>query len=152
MARKKAKHDPTKQADVNITSLIDITFLLIVFFISIWQVAQMELAAALTLPMVSQGNPELQQDKDRLIVNIDADKQVYIARTRMTQEELGAVLARESQRSHDAEGFGTRPVYIRADANLPFGVVQDIMRVARDAQVWKLSLRVTEPPPGGEAE
>ena len=127
------------------TSLIDMTFLLLIFFVSIQQVASMELAAELTLPVASQGNPELQQDRDRLIVNVDQAGDIYIARTRMTKEQLRKVLLREAERGRDVEGFALRPVFIRADGDLPFGAVQDILLICREARIWKLSLRITQP-------
>ena len=142
---KRIRHGEDKPAEVNVTSLIDITFLLIVFFISIWQVAHMELAAELTLPLASQGNPELQQDKDRLIVNLDKDGDIYIARTRLTREELGKILSREAARSREPDGFARRPVFIRADADLAFGAVRDVMLICRKAHIWRLSLRISKP-------
>jgi len=148
MALRKAAEDEGKPADVDITSLIDMTFLLLIYLISIRQVAVAELAAALTLPVASQANPELQRDRDRLIVNVDKDGDIYVARTRFSMDDLGKVLHREATRESDEEGFAKRPVFIRADANLAFGVVQDVMLKCREARIWKLTLRTMEPPPG----
>ena len=147
--QRKSKVARDNQVEVSITSLIDMTFLLLIFFVSIQQVATMELAADLKLPLASQGNPELEQERDRLIVNVDQGGDIYIARTRITRNELKNVLLREAARSRDAEGFANRPVFIRADGDLAFGIVQDVLITCRDARVWKLSLRISQPKEAG---
>ena len=131
----------SKPVEVDIAPLIDITFLLVVFFMSIWQAAHMEVAAQLALPEAAQGNPEVQQDQDRLIVNVDKDGDYYVANARLSSEKLAGLLAREATRRLDAEGFAVRPVFIRADADLPFVHVRDVMLMCRDVRIWKLSLR-----------
>ena len=145
MAMSKAKLKTSDPAEINLTSLMDCIFLLIIFFASIWQAANMEVEAKLTLPEAAQGNPELQQDSDRLIVNIDRDRDIHVSNVRMSREQLSKILAVERAHQHDKEGFGTRPVFIRADENLPFGEVQEVMKVCQKNRLWKLSLRTIKP-------
>ena len=134
--------------EVDLAPLIDVTFLLIVFFMSIWQAAHIEVAAKLSLPDAAQGNPELQQDRDRLVVNVDRDGDYYVANRRLSKEQLTALLGREGERERDKDNWAKRPVFIRADADLPFGKVQDIMLICRDVRIWKLSLRTKGRPRG----
>ena len=131
-------------AEVDIAPLIDVVFLLIVFFMSIWQAANLEVVKNLELPTVSQGNPETQADADRLIVNVNRGGDYYVSNSRLSAEALRAFLRKDAARSRDAEGFATRPVFIRADADLRFGKVRDVMAMCRDARIWKLSLRTTD--------
>ena len=126
---------------MDIAPLVDVVFLLLVFFLSIWQAAHIEVKAELSLPEAVQGDPELQRDRDRLIVNVDKFGDYYVAGMRLAGERLRALLAQEARRSRDAEGFVERPVFIRADADLAFGRIQDIMLMCRDVHIWKLSLR-----------
>jgi len=126
---------------VDIAPLVDVVFLLLVFFMSIWQAAHIEVKAELSLPKAMQGDPELQRDRDRLIVNVDKVGDYYVAGARLPGERLRALLAEEALRSRDVEGFAERPIFIRADADLAFGRIQDIMLMCRDARIWKLSLR-----------
>ena len=127
--------------EVDIAPLIDVVFLLIIFFMSIWQAAHTEVQADLNLPFAAQADPTLQQDQDRLIVNIDRDGDYYVASRRLDPEQLMGLLRAETARSSDAEGFAERPVFIRADAILPFKDVRDVMLMCREARVWKLTLR-----------
>jgi len=137
--------DEGKPAEVNIAPLIDVTFLLIVFFMSIWQASHIEVKAELLLPEATQGNPELQRDRDRLIVNIDKDGDIYVSNMRYSIEDLSTLLAREAERSRGEDGFAERPVFIRADGDLPFGDVQAVMMICRDWRIWRLALRTRKP-------
>lgn len=128
-------------AAVDIAPLVDVVFLLLVFFMSIWQAAHIEVKAELSLPDTLQGDPELQRDRDRLIVNVDKFGSYYVSGIRLDAEQLRMLLTREAVRSRDAEGFAKRPVFIRADADLAFGRIQDVMFMCRDVRIWKLSLR-----------
>jgi biopolymer transport protein ExbD len=143
MARR--RKESVGSADVDIAPLIDVVFLLLVFFMSIWQAAHIEVDAELSLPLASQGNPELQQDKDRLIVNVDRQGHYYLAKRRLSERELEGVLQREAMRSRDAEGFARRPIFIRADADLPFRDVREVMLMCRKLRIWKVALRTAVP-------
>jgi biopolymer transport protein ExbD len=134
----------TSHADVDLAPLIDVTFLLIVFFMSIWQAAHIEVSASLSLPRSSQGNPQIQQDRDRLIINIDKAGDYYIAKRRLSRADLTQILRGEVSRGADASGWAKRPVFIRADANLPFSEIRDVMLLCREMRVWKLGLRTRQ--------
>jgi len=139
----RAKPKACLPAAVDITPLIDIVFLLLVFFMSIWQAAHMEVQAELVLPLAKHGDPRQQQDRDRLVVNIDQAGECYVSNRKLTPEQLAALLAEEARRSLDVEGFAQRPVIIRADGSRPWSEVRDIMALCRKNSIWKLSLRTS---------
>jgi len=139
--KKRVAEDEGKTTEVDIAPLIDVVFLLIVFFMSIWQAAHIEVKAELSLPDASQGNPELQQDRDRLIVNVDEGGAYYVASARISKETLAALLTREAKMARAPDGFSERQVFIRADADLPFKKVLDVMLMCRDVGIWQLRLR-----------
>ena len=147
MSSRKRRKSGEQTTEVDIAPLIDVVFLLVVFFMSIWQAAHIEVEGELSLPRASQADPELQQDRDRLIINVDRDGDYFVANRRLGREELMGLLVREGQQDQDDDGFSNRPVYIRGDANLPFAQIQEVMSMCRQARVWKLTLRTQ-----GEAE
>jgi biopolymer transport protein ExbD len=133
-------------ADVDIAPLIDVVFLLLVFFMSIWQAAHMEVKAELTLPQGPQTNPEIKRDQDRLVVNVDYKGDYFVSNRRYGLDELRAkVLQPEAARSRDAENFSTRTVYIRADADIEWEHVRSVMEACREVGIWKLAFRVAVP-------
>ena len=137
------REDPV--ARVDITSLIDIVFLLLIFLIVVMITAYNEVRAELDLPEANQANPEAREERDRLIVNLDRYGHLSVMNMRLTLGELSRLLAEAGAKSLGPDGYSERPVYIRAHEDRPFGEVQDIMGACRDARIWKLSLRA-EPP------
>lgn len=144
MSANKRKRPEVETAEVDLAPLIDVTFLLMVFFMSIWQAAHIEVAAKLSLPFASQGNPELQQDVDRLIVNVDNKGDFYVANAKLTEKELAALLKHEADRERDDDGWAKRPLFVRADADLPFERVKTVMQMCNGLRIWRLSLRTTK--------
>ena len=146
MLRRDKRLEDSGSADVDIAPLIDVVFLLLVFFMSIWQAAHMEVKAELTLPTGPQANPEIKRDQDRLVVNVDFEGTYYVSNRQYGLQELRTqVLRPEADRNRDAEGFSTRTVYIRADRDINWGEVRDVMEACRQVGIWKLAFRVSVP-------
>lgn len=131
-------------AKVDITSLIDIVFLLLIFLMVVAITAFNETNAELNLPVASQANPEKHEERDRLIINVDRDGDIYVMNTRMSAGALGKLLKQVARRTIGEDGYSERPIYIRADENRPFGEIHDVMNMCREARIWKLSLRAAE--------
>ena len=134
----KAKDDVAK---VDVTPLIDVVFLLLIFLIIVVLTAASEITAELTLPMSRLADPEKRRDQDVLIVNLDNQGRTLVMAEWRTEDELRALLVREANRSMAPDGFAERSIYIRAHRDRPFGEVQDILGMCRDARIWKISLR-----------
>ena len=64
--------------EIGIAPLIDVVFLLIIFFMTISQISRVE-AENLTLPEASEGTPVELAPQGRLIVNVPDDGRVVIA-------------------------------------------------------------------------
>lgn len=133
------------EAHVDMTPMIDVTFLLIIFFVTIQQLTVLEVATRVTLPRASQANPESAEDKDRLIVSVDYDGRCYVANEPQDMDQLSQLLKREAETGkRDAEGYSTRTIFIRADITAPYGIVQDIMTKCREQDIYRLAFRVQE--------
>jgi len=145
LAKEKARREGAAVARVDITSLIDIVFLLLIFLMVVTITAFNEVKAELNLPAAHYANPEKRQEMDRLIVNIDRDGLIYVMNVRMSMSDLRRLLAEVARNSIGPDGFSERPVYIRADENRPFGEVQDVMDACRAVRIWKLALRTISP-------
>lgn len=145
MLNRRRKRDGD-ESGVDIAPLIDVVFLLLVFFMSIWQAAHMEVSAKLTLPITDVLNPEEQRDADRLVVNVDENSVYWVSNRRLTLEELrDSVLRPEAMRNRDVSGFSTRPVFIRAHQEVEWAYVRDVMVACREVGIWKLAFRVATP-------
>ena len=122
-------------SDINVTPFVDVMLVLLIIFM-------------VTAPMMSQGVnvdlPEttsgpLPSQKEHLVISIDKDNQVFINDFKVRVDMLGDKLGRILQ------GRTDREVYLKADKNIPYGVVVRVMAAVREAGVDKLGM-VTEPP------
>jgi len=80
---------------------------------------------------------------ERLVVSITKDRAVYLDEQRIELPRLEKVLAGLKQRNSSAT------IYIKADQDVPYGVVIEVMDKARKAGIDKLGM-VTEPILPGE--
>ena len=133
---------PTEQdVDINLTPLIDVVFLLLIFFmVSTTFVKESELE--LTLPEASE---ELREDPvDKIDVSIDRNGDVFVNQRALINTQLSTI----RQALTDARSDGGDPVVIiSADAAASHQGVVDVMDAARQAGLYRLTFptRLREP-------
>ena len=121
-------------SDINVTPFVDVMLVLLVIFM-------------VTAPMMMHGLdislPEttaepLESEKENLIITIDKNNQVYINDYKVTVDFLKEKLAKI------LEGRTDREVFLKADKDISYGAVVQVMAEIRGAGVEKLGM-VTEP-------
>jgi len=131
-----------KPADckLNMTPMIDVVFLLIIFFMLVTEMSKMEIEA-ITLPYALKAVDDKEgQEKQRIIFNIDKDGKITYMRQRQTPEQVRARLEAAVRTSpRDDMGLPTLAVKIRGDATCEYKYIQDVMVQCMRAFVWRLS-------------
>jgi len=119
------------KANIDMNSLIDLTFLLLVVFIV--TLPTLEQSVHIVLPT---GKTSKAQDDKKKNVSISVDKQgkIFIGETPVSYDDLKARLAKSV--ADDAEVN----VLIRGDIDASYGSVYDIVKVAKDCNVKHLGL------------
>ena len=121
-------------SDINVTPLVDVMLVLLIIFM-------------VTAPMMMQGVdvslPEataepLESEKEHLIVTIDTKNQVFINDFQVTVDGLREKLEKI------LEGRSDREVFLKADKDISYGTVVQVMAAIKGAGVEKLGM-VTEP-------
>jgi biopolymer transport protein TolR len=119
-------------SDINLTPLIDLSFLLLIAFV-------------ITYPMIEQGIPvnlpkaaanDITDDKP-CSVTLNAQGELFVDQTRVSLDQL---------RSRLAELRGLRPefsVLVRADEALAYGKVVQVLKILHELRITKMAL-VTE--------
>jgi biopolymer transport protein ExbD len=97
----------------NLTPVIDVVFLLLIFFLVATRFDQEERELNVVLPEVVQAEP-LSMPPQELIVNITESGEYIVAAQTLGEEQLAALL-REAARKNP----GTQSVLIRGDGNSP---------------------------------
>jgi biopolymer transport protein ExbD len=127
-----------RKALINVTSLIDVVFLLLIFFVVTSTFLERP-GIDLSLPEAGSSASEVAE----VSVRIAADGGLYVGASPVTPEELTEVL---ETRLREA---GTTEVTLEADRRVPHGRVVAAMDAARKAGATGLVV-ATRPETGGE--
>ena len=123
-------------ADINVTPLVDVVLVLLIIFMVTAPMLQMGIDV--NLPKVKAKSIDVAEEK--IVLTINDAKEIFINRDRTPLAELQRRL-----QSIFAERID-RELYMRADRNVPYGFVVEVMAQVRQAGVDKLGM-ITEPPP-----
>ena len=137
--------DVDAKAEMNMTPMIDIVFQILIFFILVSDLQTKDFAQ-LALPMADQAKPDVDPPKGRMTVNVKEDGQIILRGVNITLETLGNRLKAEAEAYSDSDKEKSdKPILIRADRNVEYQVVQDIMETCVKSLVWKLSFAAAKP-------
>ena len=128
-SRARARRGGTK-ADINMNSLIDLTFILLVVFIVTLPTLEQTIKVALPV-----GKAQKQDDKKKsLSITVDSTGKLFLGETPVVMEDLKARLAQAV-----AEGPEVS-VVIRGDVRVGYGDVYNIVNIAKNCNVKHLGL------------
>jgi biopolymer transport protein ExbD len=119
------------------TPMIDVTFLLIIFFLLSSHLAQQETQLELDLPMAASGRQAVDDERPRLSVNVEADGSVMLGSTETPPQEMSRRLRIERERLGD-----DLEVRVRADRSVPYSTVEPILLACADAGIWNVTFAV----------
>jgi biopolymer transport protein ExbD len=154
------KHDAETEMDMNMTPMIDVVFLLIIFFMIITDLTQQDLEV-LVLPPARAAVEDTPDPKvvrpimnipqsGRIIIKqdtfydpeVDGDDMVRVERFLVTQ----ASLMPKKMDPEVGKPLPDNPLMIRSDRNTEFKYIQRIMEICgkQGIQIWKLELGAAE--------
>lgn len=139
---------PTRKDNVelNITPLIDVVFLLLIFFM-VSTTFERESEINLTLPEASEEASE--QEPAAVNVAVDADGRVFVNGTPLANAQL--VTIREAIREA-AGGLEDPPVIISADEDTRHQIVVRVMDAARQLELIKIIFATRRPDEAGTGD
>lgn len=126
-------------ATINMTPMIDVVFLLIIFFLVSSHLAQQETQLELDLPSAATGHEPQEEQTERITINVLPDGLILLGAEPTQLDELQHRLAFESQRA-----ILPLEVRVRADQQVEFGVVKPILVACAKAGVWDVRFAVVE--------
>lgn len=128
----------SENQDINITPLIDVVFILLIFFM-VTTTFQREADLAVSLPQASQ-EPDSQQQVPLEIV-INAQGQFYVGGQELVNNRIDTV---KRALQNVAVGQKDKPLVIRADARTPHQFVVTAMDAAAQLGLARLSIATTQ--------
>jgi len=121
-------------ADINVTPLVDVVLVLLIIFMVTAPMLQMGIDV--NLPTVKARSIDVTEDK--LVLTVNGRKEIYINNYKTTLNDLGPKLQNIFKTKIEKE------VFMRADKEVPYGFVVQVMSEVRKAGVDKLGM-ITEP-------
>ena len=126
------RHTRNRAAAVQMTSLMDVIFLLLCFFVTTSVFSQWETEVALSLPTAKSSTVPGRMPGE-IILNVRADGIVTVNGQTLTPDEVTARLARI------AKLYPGQPVVIRADKKTSYESLMGVIDACRAADVWNFS-------------
>ena len=124
-----SRHRP--MAEINVTPFVDVMLVLLIVFM----VAAPLLTAGVPVDLPDSAAKALKdEDNKPLEVSIDKEGALYVGETEVKRERLVALLS--SMTNNDPD----RRIYIRADRNMDYGKVMDILGAINGAGFRKVAL------------
>lgn len=131
---------------LSLTPLIDVVFLLLIFFLVASRFAQEDRRIPIELPSATSATPMTEQPKE-LVVDIDSDGQFVLNGNDVSLEELETELVRAV-----ASNPVHQSVVIRADRRVEFQAVVSVMDLCNRTGVADYTVTTQEGPDGYQAE
>ncbi|MBI3303675.1 MAG: protein TolR [Deltaproteobacteria bacterium] len=128
------QHDQDSISQINITPLVDVMLVLLVIFMVTAPILQQ--GVSVDLPRVTAA--PLTGTDEQLVIAVTREGKVQLNDTPLKIDELNQKLSAIMRVRPDRE------VYLRADKNVSYGKVVEVMAAVRNAGVRKLGM-VTEP-------
>ncbi len=137
MARFRRRNDNANKplAEINVTPLVDVVLVLLIIFMVTAPMLQMGIDV--NLPRVKAKSINFSEEK--LVLTINGKQEIYINEFKTTLPDLSAKLESIFKARTDRE------LFMRADKEVPYGYVVQVMSEVRKAGIDKLGM-ITEPP------
>ncbi|HOJ51013.1 MAG TPA: biopolymer transporter ExbD [Syntrophales bacterium] len=122
-------------AEINVTPLVDVMLVLLIIFMVAAPMLQMGIDV--NLPRVQAKSIDVGEEK--LVVTVDGNRDIYLNKVKVPLTGLAPKLSAIFQNRLERE------VFLRADKNVPYGFVVEVMAEIRKSGVDRLGM-ITEPP------
>lgn len=136
----KFKAAPPPTATIQMAPMIDIVFLLLIFFLVTWQFSRSEQDSKVKVPTSSQGKEE-NRAKSEIVVNIRQGGELIVNGEVLTDEQLLGKLRAI------AEIYENQPVRLRGDGEITYQTLMGVIDICQKAGIWNISFATRKPEP-----
>jgi len=114
---------------INVTSLIDVIFLLLIFFL-VTSTFSEQPALKIDLPRAASSGGFA--DKEQMVLAVSRNGNIYLDQREVARSELPGLLADAARRSEDSS------LVLRADRQVSYGLIVEIMDISRRVGLEKI--------------
>lgn len=138
--------DSDLQSEINVTPMVDIMLVLLIIFMVVTPFLQQGITVAIPRDMNSPDVDPAIIKESSVVISIPNDGEFYIAKDRVTKEDLGARVERMMKNKQEAEKI----VYIKSGVGVSYGNVVEVINIVRKGGIDKIGL-VADKKKGGAA-
>lgn len=115
------------------TPMIDMVFLLLVFFMTVSTLAQAERAKEVDLPESAESDvPEASELSDRGTISVDAGGGLYLGTRPVSLEQMQAAMKTALSENPDLR------IHLRADQDTPYGEIKKVLKACADVGAYEV--------------
>ncbi|MEM8953458.1 MAG: biopolymer transporter ExbD [Verrucomicrobiota bacterium] len=134
------------EAEIDLAPMIDVVFLLLIFFIVTWNFARFETELDVSVPVADEG-ADPQRTVGEIIVNIRQDGTIVVNAVELSEDELFERLSAVS------EVYKDQAVILRGDREASYADIINALDVIQRANIWNVAFATNRPttaPPSSE--
>jgi biopolymer transport protein ExbD len=127
-------------ANMQLAPMIDIVFLLLIFFIVTWQFTKSETELSVSVPTAQEG-ADPQRQLGEIVINILSDGTIKVEGGKVDLAQLHEKLA------SIAAQYKNQPVRIRGDGGVAYQRIVEVIDTCQKAGIWNISFATQKPAP-----
>ena len=121
-----------------IAPMVDIVFLLLIFFLVTWNFSRSETELDVKVPKAREGK-ETRRAVGEVILNVKSNGTVVMNRRQMNAKELQDTLQKIASRYPD------QAVILRGDESTDYRYVVEVLDTCRRANIWNVAFATSRP-------
>jgi len=135
----KFKRPEVEQASIPLAPMIDVVFLLLIFFIVTWKFSRDEVDLNVSVPTADHGDSS-QRPLGEIIVNVRDNGVITIDGQQYSEDDLKIRLQSIAEAYQDKEtGKSRQPIRIRGAGQVEYERILDVVDLCKEAGIWNIS-------------
>ena len=131
-------HRIQEPAELELAPMIDVVFLLLIFFLVTWQFARFERDMDVSVPAAEEAE-NINRQVGEIIINVREEGEIVLNNVTVSDEDLLTRLASIS------EAFPDQAVILRGDAKADFQHIIGVLDLIKKAGIWNVAFATTRP-------
>ena len=128
----------SERTGIQLAPMIDVVFLLLIFFIVLWNYARFETEIDISVPAASAGeNPE--RTIGEIVVNVKKEGAITIEGIERSEEETLEMFR------NIVAAYPDQALVLRGDKEASFDHIVKVLNLCKEANIWNISFATSQP-------
>lgn len=128
----------SERTGIQLAPMIDVVFLLLIFFIVLWNYARFETEIDISVPAASAGeNPE--RTIGEIVVNVNKEGAITIEGIGRSEEETLEMFR------NIVAAYPDQALILRGDKEASFDHIVKVLNLCKEANIWNISFATSQP-------